>query len=990
MSILKAPVERRTLSSQRRSPSASQTLAGAPRFRSKFVSSTLQLMAATVLLSAWCVIAASTARGQSGDSGASISVGTLAGTETLTGDNTASDSGAVAVTSGSIDSGSLTLGSGAVTVTSGSILELSSTLYGVVADSGASLSNSFTGGLVIESGATAVYTNGFDGSLGLTGDSTLVLVGDLPAGTLTVGAGETLTSGTGIFLGSSAGEVENILVDAGGKVSSAGVIGNLAGASGTVNVSGSGALWTSTSSLIVGNYSSNATLSISGGGTLSLSGSAASGLIGANAGSNGAASVTGAGSVWTDSGDLSVGASGSGTLMITSGAAVTNGATIFGAVVGNDAGSAGNATVTGSGSAWTDKGNLFVGAAGGGTLLVSNGGSLSDYYSFIGDYAGSSGAVTVTGSGSKWTETGDFSIGASGTGTLTISGGGAVTNGAAVFGAVIGNDAGSCGNATVTGSGSAWTDKGNLFVGAAGTGALLISNGGSLSDYYSYIGDYAGSNGAVTVTGSGSKWTETGDFSVGASGTGTLTISGGGTVTNGAAVFGAVIGNYAGSTGSVTVTGSGSTWTDKGNLFVGAAGSGTLLVSNGGSASDYNAYVGDYARSSGTVTVTGSGSKWIDYANLSIGAGGTGTLTVTGGGVVDVGGETTIGSAGTLAIDGGSTFHTGSLEINGGTVRTLGAATFAPSATLGAGGITVDTGGFNSTFSGAFSGAGGLTKEGGGTLTVTGASTYSGATRVNSGGLALETTSAGAASLGNTAINVASGATFAATLGASPLSKTVTAGTAGSGSSGATLTLGVGSTFSMAGASLATFNLEQENSFSGPAFTIGGASGIAPSLIFDIGNAATGTDLLNVTKTVSVLQTGGEITIDALAGDTSLTAGNYDLITSAGGFSGTGGNGLALSGTTLAVGGTTYDLSLSESSTDDEILTVSASTPSTPVSLFSLRDASSPDAIGSTPASHAAAPLVATEAIPEPCNTASLLTAFGIASACLLRRRSRK
>jgi hypothetical protein len=68
----------------------------------------------------------------------------------------------------------------------------------------------------------------------------------------------------------------------------------------------------------------------------------------------------------------------------------------------------------------------------------------------------------------------------------------------------------------------------------------------------------------------------------------------------------------------------------------------------------------------------------------------------------------------------------------------------------------------------------------------------------------------------------------------------------------------------MAGPSLATFNLQQENSFSGPAFTIGGASGLAPTLIFDIGNAATGTDLLHVTKTVSVLATGGDITIDAL------------------------------------------------------------------------------------------------------------------------------
>jgi hypothetical protein len=197
----------------------------------------------------------------------------------------------------------------------------------------------------------------------------------------------------------------------------------------------------------------------------------------------------------------------------------------------------------------------------------------------------------------------------------------------------------------------------------------------------------------------------------------------------------------------------------------------------------------------------------------------------------------------------------------------------------------------------------------------------------------------------------------------------------------------------MAGTSLATFNLRQEASFSGPAFTIGGASGIAPRLIFDIGNAATGPDLISVTKTVRVLATGGDITIDALAGDTSLTAGNYDLIVSGGGFSGTGGNGLALSGTTLAISGATYDLSLDESTAEDEILTVSAATPSAPESSFEGLNAVASELRGAPPhgpAAHgynAVAPLVATNAVPEPGTTASLLAAFGIAAASLPRRR---
>jgi hypothetical protein len=211
----------------------------------------------------------------------------------------------------------------------------------------------------------------------------------------------------------------------------------------------------------------------------------------------------------------------------------------------------------------------------------------------------------------------------------------------------------------------------------------------------------------------------------------------------------------------------------------------------------------------------------------------------------------------------------------------------------------------------------------------------------------------------------------------------ISAGTAGSGTAGATLTLEPGSTFSMAGSSLATFNLRQETSFSGPAFTIGGASGIAPTLTFGIGNAASGTDLIDVTKTVSVLATGGDITIDPLAGDTSLTTGNYDLIVSAGGFTGTGGNGLTLTDTTIDVDGATYDLSLANSTADDEVLTVTAA-QNGPVAP---RDPSAFDGQSRADLLAGRTPLVTTAAVPEPGTTTSLLCVVGIAAASLIRRR---
>jgi T5SS/PEP-CTERM-associated repeat protein len=106
-------------------------------------------------------------------------------------------------------------------------------------------------------------------------------------------------------------------------------------------------------------------LTIEAGGSVSNS----DGHIGFNAGSTGTATVSGAGSNWTNSGSLFVGHSGSGTLTIEAGAQVGNSASYL----GYKPGSSGTATVTGSGAAWTSE-SLAVGCLGGGRLTVANGG----------------------------------------------------------------------------------------------------------------------------------------------------------------------------------------------------------------------------------------------------------------------------------------------------------------------------------------------------------------------------------------------------------------------------------------------------------------------------------------------------------------------------------------------------------------------------------------------------------------------------------------
>ncbi|MEO8317881.1 MAG: autotransporter domain-containing protein [Bradyrhizobium sp.] len=228
-------------------------------------------------------------------------------------------------------------------------------------------------------------------------------------------------------------------------------------------------------------------------------------------------------------------------------------------------------------------------------------------------------------------------------------------------------------NATVIGAAGALST--GLRVGVSGTGTLTIQNGGTVNNTLGIIGDQAGSTGTATVNGAGSRWTNSSDFYVGSGGSGTLTIQNGGAVSN---VHG-FVGNFSGATGVATVDGAGSTWTNSGDLQVGIYSNGTLIIRNGGTVSNGFGYIAQYAGATGAVTVDGAGSTWINRRDLSVGGAygaGIGTLTIRNGGVVSTGGggyvAADIGSTGTVTVDGaGSTWtNSGSL-----TVGNLGSGT---------------------------------------------------------------------------------------------------------------------------------------------------------------------------------------------------------------------------------------------------------------------------------------------------------------------------
>ncbi len=128
----------------------------------------------------------------------------------------------------------------------------------------------------------------------------------------------------------------------------------------------------------------------------------------------------------------------------------------------------------------------------------------------------------------------------------------------------------------------------SFFVGLSGTGSLTVSNGGAVSSLYGLIGDFQGSTGSVTVKGAGLAVGQHRRPPGRGRGTGSLAILDQGEVRSGSSS----IGTFANSIGTATVDGSGSRWLVNGDLVVGESGSGTLNINAGGLVGSTYGYVG--------------------------------------------------------------------------------------------------------------------------------------------------------------------------------------------------------------------------------------------------------------------------------------------------------------------------------------------------------------------------------------------------------------
>ncbi|RCS24840.1 autotransporter outer membrane beta-barrel domain-containing protein [Phyllobacterium salinisoli] len=551
-------------------------------------------------------------------------------------------------------------------------------------------------------------------------------------------------------------------------------------------------------------------LRIEGGGTLTSSSIA---RIGDLAGSAGAATVTGTGSTWTvnftgSDESFVIGAVGTGTLDITSGGSVV---VIQDTMLGRATAGKGTLNISGGGTLETTALKRGGSTVANGVQANFNGGILKAHANntnFISGFRSGelnlqSGGLTIDSNGFNVSTASPFS----GTGGLTKTGAGTLTlTGASTF----------TGDTTVNGGtltlNAASITPGKVFVGnaAGASGNLVVENGSTITNSsYVRIAEVAGSTGVATIRG-GSTWTINNNIAliVGNSGDGTLNIDGAGT--------------------SVTTTNGGYTMVGSS-----ASGKGTLNITGGGKLTTAgDATIAASAGSTGTVKVDGNGSSW-EMAGLNISVNSSGATTPKSNGSLTISNNATVTTKTSGAVVGN--YGIGSVDIKtAGKLNTAGVTTIGnfPS---GEGTVTID--GTGSKWTSASNvgignaGKGTLTVQNNGEMVVTSGYTSvgdraAGTLNILSGGMV---TSTGDAFLGGNQANTAFGG----------------------GGSGTVLVSGAGSLWGITGALYAGYNgaaakgdLTIDNQGE---VTVGGA--------LVVGNIANGTSTNSVT-----VQSGGTLT----------------------------------------------------------------------------------------------------------------------------------
>jgi autotransporter-associated beta strand protein len=614
-----------------------------------------------------------------------------------------------------------------------------------------------------------------------------------------------------------------------------------------------------------GGMGGNGGTQVGGGGGL---GAGATGGNNNTSGQGGIATGASSGGAAGSPGATGVGANGGGGGGNNSGGAPPQGAAGGGGVGGGAGGGVGGAG--GAGGFGGGGGSASASGGAGGKGGFGGGGAGS------GGLGATAGAGGFGGGGGSGSGAGAGGFGG-GNGTTGVAGGG---GGAGMGGAIFVQQGGNLtlggaltisGNSVTAGSGITGGGNGSAF----GTGIFLQGNG--TVNFAPGAGQtQTMSNAIADQTGSGGTGANAGSYGLVMNGAGTLVLSvanaySGGTTVGGGGLINFAAANNFGS-GAITLNGGGLQWATGNTLDISSR---LAALGAGGGTFDTNGNNVTFATGlggSGGLTKQGNGTLTLASASNSYGG-----ATLVNMGTLQAGVTNAFSSSSAFTVASGAV-----LDLNNFN-QAIGSLAGAGAVTLGAATLTTGNDNTSTTFSGAISGTGGLTKVGGGILTLASANTYSGGTTV-SGGLinfnALNNFGTGPITLAGGGLQWAAGTTTDISSRLAPLG--AAGATFDTNGNSVTFASGLGGTGGLNKQGAGLLNLAAANTYTGGTVVTAGTLAVNGSVVGNVAVGAAGTLGGNGTiggsvATVGTVAPGNSIGTLAVSGNFAQQGGVYQV-----------------------------------------------------------------------------------------------------------------